>query len=157
MNVFSNGLTLNQLNQVFATGHGLALSTNFQTPSDNFIFQNSAYIRGLVQARQALASALIYGSQIAQLDVAGSGGSSVVAYSYSGTPPVETIVNPASIDFAGTIPIHGVMQAGTSWRDLLSGDVFAVGAGGVTMNVPKSVAACPGGNQICGLRILQRQ
>ena len=145
INVFSNGTDLNQLNQVFATGHGLALCTNWDI-KPNFIYENAQYIQTLVRARRTFASALVHGRQVAQQDLDGDAGTLAIAYSYAGNPDVVIVLNPTSNDFTGTVPVHGLVQAGTHWRDFISGDdKFIVTPLGMQMKVPK-----------IGLRILEK-
>jgi hypothetical protein len=157
---FSNGEDLNQLNQVFAIGHGLALCTNWSpgTLFPDFIFDNAQYIRGLVKARQDLASALVHGAQAAQQDLTGTDGSLAVAYSYAGSPPVVTVLNPNEKVFTGTIPPHGLMQPGTRWEDVFTREQFIVTSSGVSISIPPSSAcssrAVPPVATNCGLRIL---
>src|SRR5580692_3563450 len=66
VNIFSNGQDLNQLNRVFATGHGLALCGK---SFPNFMADNARYIRNLVVARRRLPSALVRGKQVGQQDL----------------------------------------------------------------------------------------
>jgi hypothetical protein len=160
INVFSNGTDLNELNQVFAVGHNLALCTNY---GSNWIQANAAYIQKLVQARRDLASALVHGSQTYQLDVHGDQGGDVVVYSYTGTPNVVNVLNASttSTQFSGTVPVHALMQPGTSWRDRLSGDLFKVTPAGLPITVPAVPAdnanqPC-GASGRCGLRVLEQR
>jgi hypothetical protein len=167
INVFSNGTDLNELNQVFAVGHNLALCTNW---GSTWMQANAAYIQTLVQARKDLAPALVHGSQISQLDVPGDQGS-VVVYSYTGSPNVVNVLNAGTTAFRGTIPIHALMQPNTIWRDRLNGDLFAVTVGGLNISVPGVPAVTPqcaasgglvgctqqcGPSGSCGLRVLEQ-
>jgi hypothetical protein len=161
VNIFSNGQdhkgqdlvgALNRLNQIFATGHGLALCANW---FPNFISNNAPYIKSLVQARQNLASALVYGRQVASQDIVGNDGSLGVAYSYSGSPPVVTVLNPNASVFTGTIPPHSLMQPGTQWQDVMTQEVFIVTPTGVNITISPSAACSPQMMTNCGLRILK--
>jgi hypothetical protein len=152
---FSNGQDLNQLNQVFATGHSLALCANW---GSNFMTDNAQYIKGLVLSRHNLASALVHGQQVAQQDLTGNDGSLAVAYSYAGSPPVVTVLNPNATAFTGTIPPHSLMQPGTQWKDVFTQEQFTVTSAGVSIAIQPSSAcnshAVPPLVTNCGLRIL---
>ena len=156
VNIFSNGQDLNQLNQVFATGHGLALCANW---FPNFMADNAQYIRNLVTARLELASALVYGQQVGQQDLTGSDGSLGVAYLYSGSPPVVIVLNPNATVFNGTVAPDSLMQSGTRWQDWMTQEEFTVTPSGLNITIPPNTAcnslADPAVNTNCGLRILK--
>lgn len=113
INVYSNGRDLNQLNQVFAAGHGLALGP--------FSLPDADYIRRLVTIRQQYKDTLVYGPQVYQPE---TGNDSVAAYFYQGPSPLVTAVNSADIAYAGALRLRAA-QGGTRWRDLLTQEVFA--------------------------------
>jgi len=158
VNIFSNGQDLNQLNQVFATGQGLALCTNWRSTPDSFMFDNAPYIRNLVQARQDLASALVHGQQVGQQDLTGSDGSLGVAYSYSGSPPVITVLNPNATVFNGTIS-SDFMQSASRWQDVMTQEVFTVTPSGLNITIQPNTVCNPNATPPvitnCGLRILK--
>jgi hypothetical protein len=62
---FTNGSNIVQLRQVFAAGHGLALSGNSVSSPNcrTFVFENSDEIRHLVTIRRTFADALVDGAQ----------------------------------------------------------------------------------------------
>ncbi len=157
INVFSNGTDLNELNQVFAVGHNLALCTN---SGSIWIQANAAYIQQLVQARRDLASALVHGAQIYQLQVVGDQGNTVEVYAYTGSPNVVNVLNASNTGFTGTIPVNTLMQPNTIWRDRISGDLFAVTPGGLPITVPAvpadNVNRPCGAPGRCGLRVLEQ-
>ncbi len=114
VNIFSNGRNLNELNQVFAAGHSLAL-LNANLP-------DSPYIRKVVQIRQKYKDALIYGRQICQLK---TGNDYVPAYYYRGSVHhVITAANTTANTYSGAIPIEAVGSTSSKWLDLLTGDVL---------------------------------
>jgi hypothetical protein len=122
------------------------------------MFDNAQYIKSLVQSRHDLASALVYGRQVGQQDLRGIDGSLGVAYSYSGSPPVITAVNPNATVFTGTIP-SDFMQSASRWQDVMTQEVFAVTPSGVHITIQPS-AVCstkttPPVVTNCGLRILK--
>lgn len=157
VNIFSNGQDLNQLNQVFATGYGLALCAK---SFPNFIADNAQYIRNLVVARRELASALVHGQQVGQQDLTGSDGSLGVAYLYSGSPPVVIVLNPNATVFNGTVAPDALMQSGTRWQDQMTQEEFTVTPSGLNITIPPNTAcnsnADPAVDTNCGLRILKR-
>jgi hypothetical protein len=157
VSIFSNGQNLNQLNQVFALGHGLALCAK---SFPNFIANNAQYIRNLVVARRELPSALVHGQQVGQQDLTGSDGSLGVAYLYSGSPPVVIVLNPNASVFNGTVALDSLMQSGTRWQDQMTQEEFTVTSSGLNITIPPYIAcnsnADPAVDTNCGLRILKR-
>lgn len=152
INIFSNGKNLNELNQVFAAGHSLALSTN---RPGSFMYDSAAYISRLVSARRTLAAALIDGGQVDQATEYGSNGAFVVTYHYSGGDEVVTVVNPTDKTFNGTLSVRAAMQPDTRWEDWLTSEVFTVTSSGLTIAVPPAQRVCTA-QTICGVRILKK-
>jgi hypothetical protein len=114
MNWFSNGHDLNEMNQVWAAGHSLALCSNWP---GTFMHDNAAYVRRLVTLRQQFGNALIEGKQDYQ---PATGAANVVAYLYRGTRDVVlTVVNTASEGaFSGDLVLHD-SEANSHWRVLV--------------------------------------
>ena len=150
VNFMSNGLNLNELSQIYAAGHNLALCCGW---SGNFMGDNRTYVKNLVQQRQAHKNALIYGTQLYQPT---TGSDSVAAYFYQGTQEqVITMVNTSSdITYVGSLALHS-HNASSIWRDVLTGTIFTSdGAGQLAVSDP---AAGLDGNSAKNLRILVRQ
>jgi hypothetical protein len=114
VNFMSNGRTLNELNQVFAAGHNLALC-DIHLPLAN-------YIKPLVEIRQRFKDALIYGAQVYQPS---TGNSDVAAYYYRGsTNRLITAVNTsAQRNYSGTLVLENDDADGT-WQDLVSNETI---------------------------------
>ena len=111
---FSNGTTLNQLIQVFAAGHGLALN-------DQWI-QHAAYIRELLDIRRIYKDALIYGNQTYQPR---TGTLKVGAYFYEGrNNKVITLANVDTATLKINLQLHE-SEKNTVWSDALTGEMFA--------------------------------
>ncbi|MBE0654843.1 MAG: hypothetical protein IH594_13665, partial [Bacteroidales bacterium] len=112
--IFGNGRNLNELNQIFAAGHSLALS-NADLPM-------ALYIKRLVDIRQEYKDALIYGSQLYQPE---TGDPDVAAYFYRGKyNDLITVVN-ASMEraYSGQLRLNeGTITS--RWRDLITDDVL---------------------------------
>ncbi len=119
VNIFTNGRNLNELNQVFAAGYGLAL-LNANLP-------DSEYIRTLVEIRQKYKDALIYGRQICQPKTESD---SVPAYYYRGsTHHVITAVNSDSQTYSGFINLDGVGVPSWKWRNLITNETLTPSQG----------------------------
>jgi hypothetical protein len=105
---FSNGWNLNELNQIYAAGHGLALS-------GTHLPEETRYIANLVTVRTKFADTLIRGRQTYQPE---TGRSDVVAYYYTGgSDRIITVVNTSEHDFAGELQLR--QQAfDSTWSDL---------------------------------------
>jgi glycosidase len=90
---FSNGQSLNERQQVFAAGHGLALSSLFP---GSFMFDHAERIRRLVELRREYKDALIDGRQLYSPT---TGHAAVIAYYNAGaTHDVVTAVNTSATD-----------------------------------------------------------
>lgn len=114
-NFYTNGRNLNQLNQVFAAGHNLALSYHW--------LPNADYIRNLVQIRQQNADTLIYGEQAYQPMTENE---DVAAYVYrDANSEILTVVNTSVTPYTGTLTLQP-HDAATTWLDLLSGEQFTI-------------------------------
>ena len=83
---FANGIDLNELHQVYAAGHNLALCPSWPDAS---MLEAADHIKKLVQLRQRYRDALVYGHQAYQ---PATGFSDVVAYRYRGEPHQVIIV-----------------------------------------------------------------
>ncbi|MCZ7544948.1 MAG: DUF6259 domain-containing protein [Anaerolineae bacterium] len=127
-NIYSAGRNLNQLNQVFAAGHSLALAPHWLPDAD--------YIRRLVEIRHDYRDALVYGWQAYQPDT----GSDVVgACFYEGAQTqIITVVNIAKRPYEGALTLRA-SEAGAQWRDLLTGDTFSTGSDQGPADLPLAV------------------
>ncbi|MBZ5611371.1 MAG: DUF6259 domain-containing protein [Acidobacteriia bacterium] len=136
VNFITSGRTLNELNQVFAAGHNLALC-DAQLPW-------ASYVRPLVEIRQKYKDALIYGSQSYQ---PATGNADVAAYYYEGTANrVITAVNISSQrHYAGGLSLRS-SDANSVWQDLVTGETFKAQDARLAMHIPPE-----------GLRILVRK
>ena len=110
INWMTNGRNLNELHQVYAAGHNLALSDED--------LPNAAYIKQLVEIRQKYKDALIYGQQAYQPE---AGNPEVAAYFYRGAQhQMMTVVNTSEKqDYAGRLKLNSG-ETNSRWRDLLS-------------------------------------
>lgn len=115
LNWFGNGVNLNELHQVFAAGHSLALCGFWP---GSFMHDAAGHIRTLVQMRQTYKDALIYGQQTYQPR---TGNQDVVAYHYRGeTHQLITLVNIAdTFDHSATLELRDA-DRDSIWRDLLT-------------------------------------
>jgi hypothetical protein len=140
--IFGNGVDLNELHQVYAAGHGLALCNYWP---GSFMYKFGAHIRKLVEIRRLYKNALIYGIQKYQ---PGSRNPAVAAYYYESKPNhMITLVNTASTDQSIDILLRPD-DHDSVWRDLLTGQEFS--ASGILLEaVPLSVG-------IASLRVLLR-
>jgi hypothetical protein len=108
INVFSNGNNRNEMNQIYAAGHSLALC--------NLHLPDAPYIRTLVEARQRYKDALIYGAQLYQPR---SGDADVIAYFYRGDKHnVITVVNLGDRSYKGSLELESADQS-RSWQEVL--------------------------------------
>ena len=115
VNIFTNGRNLNELNQVFAAGHNLAL-LNANLP-------DAPYIRSLVEIRQKYKDALIHGKQVAQPK---TGNDSVAAYRYQGSVnDVVTVANTAAQSFSGEIELEAGSAHSSTWLNPLTGETVS--------------------------------
>ena len=114
---FSNGHDLNELNQIYAAGHGLALS-------GTHLPEATRYIANLVKVRTEFADTLIRGRQTYQPE---TGHPDVVAYYYTGgSDRIITVVNIGKPDFTGQLQLR--QQAfDSTWSDLASLQVRLLG------------------------------
>jgi hypothetical protein len=105
-----NGKDLNELHQVYAAGHGLAVSSYWP---GSFMYEHAGHIRRLVQIRQEFKDALAYGRQAYQPLTGGD----VVAYYYQGARhEIITVVN-TSQTTAHTVDLELQDAEGSTWRD----------------------------------------
>jgi hypothetical protein len=126
---FSNGHGLNELNQVFAAGQGLALccNSNLSGDSNSFIHTNASYIANLVKWRQDYGDALIQGRQRYQPLAENA---AVAAYSYLGRQNrIVTIVNTSVGPYNGWIQLDPE-DARFSWINLATNQILASDATG---------------------------
>jgi len=116
--IFTNGRDLNGLHQMYAAGHGLALSSYWFS---SFMYQSRDHIRCLVEIRSKYKDALIHGAQTYQPL---SDKSSVVAYNYQGTTHrILTIANIGTSDQTANITL-ATSDNGFIWIDLITNDEF---------------------------------
>lgn len=110
---YTNGRNLAELHQVYAAGHGLALSSLWP---GSWTHVHSDHIRKLVELRQKYKDAMIVGVQEYQPH---SSHSDVVAYLYRGASNVVlAIVNLSGSAVATGLQLK-ISEAGTQWIDLL--------------------------------------
>jgi hypothetical protein len=132
VNYLSNGRTLNELNQIFAAGHSLALC-DAQLPW-------VSYIRSLVKIRQQYKDALIYGAQAYQ---PATGNAEVAAYFYQGSPNrLITAVNVSTQRFHSVDLALRKEDEGATWHDLLSDESFKPSKDHLSITIP------PGGLRV---------
>jgi len=136
VNFMSNGRNLNEMNQIFAAGHNLALC-DAQLPW-------ASYIKPLVEIRQKYKDALIYGKQTYQ---PATGVRDVVAYYYAGSANrLLTAVNTsAQQHFSGSLTLRDDDRNST-WQDLITGETLKAFDGKLPLKVPPD-----------GLRVLLRR
>ena len=114
LNWFGNGVNLNELHQVFAAGHSLALCGFWP---GSFMHDKAPHIRALVEIRQRHKDALVHGQQTYQPK---TGNEEVVAYRYrGGISQLITLVNTADVDHAVTLALRDEDRDST-WSDLLA-------------------------------------
>lgn len=131
----TNGQHLNQLNQIYAAGEGLALS-QLERP-------NAHYVRRLVQLRRTYHDALVEGRQAYQPP---TGDPAVAAYYYQGTDHrVMTVTNTTTGPYTGNLTLRDP-QPGTVWKDMLTNQTFTTSGSGLALTVPAT-----------GLRVLVQQ
>jgi hypothetical protein len=114
INFITNGRNLNELQQVYAAGHNIALSDE-DLPS-------AAHVKRLIEIRQQYKDALIYGRQAYQPE---TGDPKTAAYSYQGKQhQLMTVVNTSEKQpFEGRLILNST-ESNSSWRDLLSDEKF---------------------------------
>jgi hypothetical protein len=138
---FSNGYDLAELHQVFAAGHGLALSSCWP---GSFMYDNRDHIKRLVEIRQDYKDGLIYGAQEYQPE---PDHDTVVAYFYRGADHrIMTVVNTSREPLTTNIRLRQT-ETNAVWEDLLNAGMTLATAGTLLGNV-----ALEGG----GLRVLLR-
>ena len=119
LNIFSNGLSIGELHQVYAAGYGLALCSNWP---GSFMFDSADHIRKLVETRGQYKDALIYGNQTHQPQTSNS---AAVAYYFQGVlNRVVTLVNTAITDQTTDLILPS-SDANSMWTDVVSGEVFS--------------------------------
>ena len=137
--MFSNGDpdNLNQLAQVYAAGHSLAVDCLWNNAS--------SYIKTLLDTRRTYKDALIYGQQAYQPN---TGTMWVAAYMYRGTSnKVMTIVNVANTSMSINLQLD-VQEQNSLWYDILSGEIFTANGTMMPVTMPEATSG------IHGLRIL---
>jgi hypothetical protein len=136
VNFMSNGRNLNELNQIYAAGHNLALC--------DAQLSWASYIQPLVRIRQHYKDALIYGRQSYQPT---TGDKDVVAYYYEGSQNrLITAVNTSGQrHYTGSLTLR-TADAGSTWQDLLTDEVFKIHDEKLTVKIPPD-----------GLRVLLRK
>ena len=108
---FANGIDLNELHQVFAAGHNLALCPSWPHTS---MLDAADHIKQLVTLRQTYKDALVYGHQAYQPR---TGFDDVVAYRYRGAAhQLITVVNIGNDERTVDLELRGELDGGL-WRD----------------------------------------
>ncbi len=135
VNFITNGRTVNEMNQVFAAGHNLALC--------DLHLAQASYIRPLIDIRQRYKDALIYGSQAYQ---PATGNPDVASYYYEGsTNRIITAVNvSAQRHYTGNLTLRN-SEANSSWQDLVTQDIVKARGASLPLKIPPE-----------GLRVLVR-
>jgi hypothetical protein len=154
-NIFSNGTSLREMNEVFAAGHGLALANNWPTnaaPALAFIQNSAAYIKKLVILRRAHAMALVDGDQT---DLADSSVNLIARQYLGGGDRIVTLVNTSTWGGTALGSVTIPVAPGTPFCDMVERRPYEVSAAGTinSINVPGATDACPE-TQVCGLRVL---
>ena len=128
VNFISNGLDMNELHQIYAAGHPLALCWNWHSYADNpkregpdvFMHRKAErdQIKQLLTVRNSLKNALVYGRQTYQPD---TGDDDVAAYFYEGsTRSVLTVVNTSTIrSYSGLLQLRP-SEASKVWYNALA-------------------------------------
>ena len=124
----SNGLDMNELHQIYAAGHPLALCCNWHSNPDNPDYRGQdvfmhgeaerARIKHLLDVRTNLKDALVYGRQTYQ---PATGDDDVAAYFYEGTSrSVLTVVNTStSTNYSGHLALRP-SEANRLWYNALA-------------------------------------
>jgi len=117
VNYFTNGTTMNHLVQVYASGHSLALNHRWNS--------QASFIKKLLDIRRQYKDAMIYGRQSQPI----LKDTNVAAYFYEGEK--NTVITVVNVDEASrTIGIKLPFSDNkSSWKDLLSGEVFTPSRG----------------------------
>jgi hypothetical protein len=107
---FSNGRDLNELHQVYAAGHGLALSgTQLTDP------ESRAHVAKLVGVRREFADTLIRGQQVYQ---PATDNPEIIAYYFAGKKDrIITVVNTSAANFTGQLQLRQE-RFDSTWVDL---------------------------------------
>ena len=118
-NIFSNGRNLNELHQVYAAGHNLALCCGLAA----FMYANAAHIRTLVELRQKYQDVLVHGTQAYQprtdsIDIA--------AYFYEG---IDNQIIKKTLR----------AQKDTSWKDLITGKITSTNGASLPARPPNGI------------------
>ncbi len=112
-NIMSNGHNRNELHQIYAAGHNLALA--------NLHLPDAPYIKALVEIRQKYRDSFIYGKQIYQPRTHSD---DTAAYVYRGhSHTIISIVNRSSAKYAGAIELRSDL-ADSTWRDIMNGELL---------------------------------
>jgi hypothetical protein len=125
INWMTNGRNLNELQQVYAAGHNLALSDE-DLPS-------AAYVKQLVEIRQEYKDALIYGHQAYQPE---TGDPHTAAYFYRGAQhQMIAVVNTSEEKpFAGRLILNS-SESNSRWRDLLTDEKLPAQGESLALNL----------------------
>jgi len=126
VNFYSNGHNVNELNQIYAAGHSLALA--------NKDLLMAPYINNLVSIRQKYKDALIYGSQQYQPS---TGDVNVAAYFYRGEHHnVLIVVNTSEeLTYSGRLMLNENKTI-SRWRDLMTDNEFEASRGMLYLEIP---------------------
>ena len=160
VNIFGNGTTLNQLQQVYAAGHNLALARDYGVDG-GFMSRNASYINRLVRTRIAHADALVDGAQ-SPLPVIGQH-TNVIARRYTPVGPqtsvtkdVITVVNVGGDATIVALDVTDVPGAGPHFCDVIEGKGYDAVGGLLSANMP-ATACTPDGTKCEGLRVFVRE
>jgi len=125
VNFITNGRSLNELQQVYAAGHNIALSDENLPSAD--------HVKRLIEIRQQYKDALIYGRQAYQPD---TGDPKTAAYFYQGKQhQLMTVVNTSEEQsFKGRLVLDS-KESNSRWRDLLSNEKFVTQGESLALNL----------------------
>ena len=131
LGVFTNGETVEEMNQVFAAGYSLAVSDPWRG--------HASYIKKLIEFRREYADAMIYGKQAFQPD---TGEKDVYAYYFKGeVNEVVTVANAAGRRVKIKLML-GEGYSGSVWVDGITGASYTADSeGAIEISVRTDKAA----------------
>lgn len=129
-NIYSNGRDLNELQQIYAAGHNLALCCNWP---GTFMNKSAPEIRTLLEIRQKYKDALVYGQQAYQPQ---TDSMDIAAYFYAGSKDqIITVVNTTDRNYSGSLTLRAT-EANSSWQELVAGSVTTATGTSLPVNLP---------------------
>ena len=130
---FSNGHDLNELHQVYAAGHSLALCKYWSITA---MHDHAPHIKKLLDLRRELRDAMVYGSQVYQPR---TNAAAVAAYYFRGDRmEVITIVNTDnSVDHDIDLGMR-TSESDSMWRDRLNGQFYWARGTMMSVSMPRA-------------------